>query len=131
MSHTVKIKTTFKDASIFKKALEKFGWTIKENSKIRTYPSDSARDTVYKQIAVNPASSGYDIGITTKPDGEIELYADFYDGSIQKSLGQDLQRLRQEYSTQLTIDEMTFNGFTAEQSVGKNGEILLEFTKAS
>lgn len=130
MSHTVKIKTLFKDLNVFKKALEKFGWTVKENEKIRTYPSDSARNTVYKYVAVNPKQDGYDIGVGQKEDGELELFADFHDGSIAAGLGQDLQKLRQEYSKQLTIDEMTFNGYTVDESTDNNGNISLEFTKA-
>lgn len=126
MSHTVKIKTLFKDFSVFKKALSKFGWTIKEKSKIRTYPSDANRNDIYDYVAVNPKSTGYDIGIKIKPDGELELFCDYYDGSIQASLGNDLNQLRQEYSTQLAVDELTFNGYVVQTTTDSKGNVIIE-----
>ncbi len=130
MSHTVKIKTQFKDLSMFKKALKALGWDVKENTKIRTYHSDPNRDELYKYVAVNPKANGFDVGVKVKPDGEMELFADFYDGSIASTLGADLTKLRQQYATEVTIDELTFNGYVCNTSTDTKGNVIIEAEKA-
>jgi hypothetical protein len=123
MSHTVKIQTQFKIEHInpFKRALDHFGWKIEENAKARTYPGDSARDTVYPMVAKNPIN-GYDLGIKfNEISGEIELYGDFYDGSIAKSLGAQCDHLKQEYSCCVIEDSVAYNGYTATRHTSQEG----------
>jgi hypothetical protein len=98
MSHTVAIKTIFKDKESFMKALESFGWKIREKTTIRTYPSDPQRNKVYDEIAVNPGTgTSYDIGLTVDDSGAITLNCDFYDGTIERSLGKQFALLKREY----------------------------------
>lgn len=102
MSHIAEIQTQFINWDAFVKALNLKGWTIKENSKIRTYPSDPKGNKVYPWIAVNPMASGYDIGITKEADGQIKLHLDFFGGSIANSLGQQLCKLKTDYIVEVT-----------------------------
>lgn len=127
MSHTVKIKTQFKSWEAVKKAFEQFGWTIKENTKIRTYYSDPQKDKIYQYVAFNP-KQGYDLGLAIKQDGEIEVYGDFFDGSIQKSLGSDLCELKKKYSTQVIEDEFLCKGYSVNYETLANGtvEVVVE-----
>ena len=83
MSHTIKIQTKFKSEnfSAFKRALEHFDWSVKENSRARYYSGDSAGSIVYPYVAVNPKSNGYDLGLKIE-DGELAVYGDFYGGSV-------------------------------------------------
>ena len=127
MSHTVKIPAKFRIDQLesFKRALSAFGWTTKEKSTIRTYPSDNARHTVYDLIAVNP-QSGYDLGLVfNQKSGELEVMGDFYDGSIGKTLGNGLEKLKQEYSLAVIEDKFAFEGFVATREVESDGSISI------
>jgi hypothetical protein len=124
MSHTVKIQTKFKNENFnaFRRALEQYGWTLKENAKGRTYPNDPASNTIYPYVAVNPAagSNSYDLGIKIEGD-DIAIYGDFYGGSITKELGQDLNELRKEYAYRVIEERLTNEGYTVERTVQENG----------
>lgn len=125
MSHTVKINTSFKTEHMqsFKRAVESFGWSLKDNSKINTYPSDPGRNKVYPMIMQNPG--GYDIGLLfNEQTGEIELYGDFFDGSIQKTLGSNIDKLKQEYSCAVIEDKLAYDGYTTTRSQNQEtGEV--------
>ena len=125
MSHTVKIQTHFKTENLnsFRRALEHFGWKIVENAKIRTYSSDPARNTVYGMIAQNPGS-GYDMGLKMNEEtGELEVFCDYFDGSITKALGQNMQDLKQEYSCCVIEDKLAYDGYTAARHVDEKGVV--------
>lgn len=105
MSHTVQIKTEFKNRTALEAALTKLGWKLKENTKLRTYPYDPDRDKVYALAAINPMSNGYDVGLKIAETGEIDLLCDFYGGSIAKSLGTDFAILKKEYVIKVVEQE--------------------------
>jgi hypothetical protein len=101
MSHTVALKTQFKNMDLLTKAFKTLGWTIKENSKIRTYPGDPtpAAQVTYKHVAVNPTHGGYDLGLVLdEKTGEITPMGDLFSaGRVQNTLGQDLCELKKQY----------------------------------
>ena len=101
MSHTVAIKTQLKNWNVLEKTLNQLGWIIKQNQKIRTYPSDPERNRVFEHIAFNP-NRGYDVGITTDAEGNISLHYDPYDGSVEKTLGRQFATLKKDYVINLT-----------------------------
>ena len=102
MSHAVEITTTFFNWEALKRALGKLNWQIKENSKIRTYPSDPKGREVYPYVAVNPLPGGYDMGVRVDPvTGQITFIWDSFGGSITKSLGADFVKLKIEYTKEL------------------------------
>lgn len=122
MSHTVKIKTKFTQFDSLKKALDKLGWKIKENAKIRTYPGDSVGQKTWQYVGVNP-ENGYDVGLeVNKTTGEIEVYGDFYGGTIAKTLGNDLNVLKQQYAAQVIEDEYAWEGYNVNVEKLKNGD---------
>ena len=127
MSHTVKIKAQFKieNLSSFRRALEHFGWKLKENSKARTYYSDPARDTIYDMVAVNPATGdAYDLGVKLNHEtGEIEILGDFFGGSVSRTLGAELKHLKKEYSCCVIEDQLAYKGYTPIRQEQNNGEI--------
>ena len=98
MSHTVAIKTQLNNWSTLEKTLNQLGWVIKEKSKIRTYPSDPQRNKVYDFIAQNPMKgSAYDVGITVDAEDNVSLHYDPFDGSVERTLGQQFSTLKREY----------------------------------
>ena len=127
MSHTVKIAAQFKTENLesFKRAIEHFGWKLVENTRIRTYSSDSARNTVYPMIAQNP-NHGYDLGIQfNEATGELEVYGDFFDGSVARTLGRGIDKLKQEYTCCVAEDYFAFHGYTATREVMEDGKIAV------
>lgn len=109
MSHTVAIKTEMNNWELLQKSFSKLGWAIKQKAKIRTYPYDPGRNTVYDYIAINPVN-GYDVGITMEENKEgetqISLHYDPYDGSVERSLGTKFAKLKKEYV--LEVAEQNF-----------------------
>jgi hypothetical protein len=105
MSHTVAIKTEFKNWNILTKTLENLGWTLKQNSKLRTYPSDPQRNTVYEWIAVNPDKNGYDVALRINADESIDLLCDTFGGSIERTLGNQFRTLKKEYVINVAKNE--------------------------
>lgn len=127
MSHTVKIQAKFRveHMNSFKRAMEHFGWKIAENSKIRTYASDPARDTIYPAIAVNP-QQGFDLGIQFNEEtGEIEVLGDFYGGSVAKTLGTNIDKLKQEYACCVAEDHFALMGWSATREVTADDKIVV------
>jgi hypothetical protein len=129
MSHTVKIATQFKveHLNAFKRSLEKFGWTIKEKSKARTYHNDPDRDKVYDYVAVNPGTGNvHDVGINVNNvTNELEIMCDFYGGSIEKTLGKELNNLKKEYSCTVIEDKLAYEGYTVQRQLNLDGSIDL------
>lgn len=128
MSHTVKIKTQFKQASALKEAFRAMGWEIREKSKIRTYPGDSKANVVYDFIAVNPdkdRSYSYDVGVN-EANGELEVHCDFFGGSIAKSLGTDMVKLKDEYACQVIEQKYAYEGAAVFRTTTSDGTIELD-----
>ena len=125
MSHSQKIKTNFIDLPSLKAALSSFGWTLAEKSKAKTYPSDPARSKVYDYTAVNPNTSGYDLGFM-RESGKLEAYGDFYGGSLAKAFGSNLSQPKKAYSKSVFTREWEAQGYTVFSSEDSEGNILLE-----
>jgi hypothetical protein len=98
MSHSVNIKTQFKNVSSLLAQFKAQGWNIVENSKCRTYFSDPRKEEVHKYVAVNPEATGYDIGVNVDNEGNATFVCDFYDRSIERQLGQNLKKIKQGYA---------------------------------
>ncbi len=78
---------------------------LKEKSTIRTYPSDPDRNVVYDYVMVNPHRQGYDVGVKISKDGEVSLNCDFYNGTIEQSLGKQFATLKKEYVINIVKNE--------------------------
>lgn len=100
MSHSVEIKTKFVNKEALVAALQFLGWSVEYNTTRRTYPTDPASGKVHSLVAVNPNSNGYDVGFD-EVDGEYVAYVDWFDRSIAASLGEDLCKLKQQYTVKV------------------------------
>ena len=124
MSHTVKIQVTFKAAELpqLNKAFVVLGWTVANNTSARQY---TGRSETYPMVAVNPdkGASGYDIGMRIKGEN-VEMFSDFYGGSIERSLGPALAKLKQEYAAAVVEDSYPNASVTRTHDTA--GNLLLE-----
>lgn len=144
MSHTVKVDVQFRDLPSLLQAFISLGFTIRNGQKRRTYFADPDAQKIYEIVAVNPnpngvwvqhcrsgnsvQSKGYDMGIEVSDDGEISLFTDPYDQSLQAVLGDNYEALKSAYAL------AEFNHFAMENlgqmehNVLENGEIQVEIT---
>jgi hypothetical protein len=123
MSHSVPIRTEFRNLGALKKAFENLGWSIAENSKLNTYYSDPAREKVFKLLARNTFANGYDVGIVVGDDGII-LECDFFrPGRIIESLGTEFSELKKKYVNAVT--EENFCNVMIEQTFEDGSYILV------
>lgn len=128
MSHTVKIKTQFKQVDQLKAAFRALGWEIKEKARIRTYPGDSKANVVYDYVAVNPdkdKSYSYDVGFN-EAASEIEVFWDPFGGSIAKTLGAEMNKLKDEYACQVIEHKYAYEGAAVFRSTTQDGTIQLD-----
>lgn len=98
MSHSVNIKTQFKNITNLLEQFTLAGWRLDRNTKCVTYPSDPRREEFHTYVAKNPRSSGYDIGIDIDSEGCAYFVCDFFDPSIEQQLGKNLQKIKQGYT---------------------------------
>lgn len=124
MSHTVKIEVKFKTSELpqLEKAFKKLGWKIQQNTKARTYQGTT---NSWNTVAVNPgtAAQDYDIGIVPNK-GEVELFTDFYGGSVERTLGSKIGKLKQEFAAAVIEDE--YPNATINRTVDNKGNLIIE-----
>ena len=121
MSHTVKINAKFlaSELPVLLKVFAKLGWVTQENELIRSYDRTTERFPI---VAKNPDKEhrAYDIGLKIE-GSEVQLYTDFYGGSVAKTLGPDLQILKQEYAVAVIEDE--YPNASIVRNVLPNGDL--------
>jgi hypothetical protein len=98
MSHSVNIITQFKNLKNLLNQFVKAGWTIKQNDVCRTFASDPRKNEVHAYVAVNPEERGYDVGINLDKSGNAYFVCDFFGGSIERSLGAGMHKVKQGYA---------------------------------
>lgn len=98
MSHSVNIKTQFKNINTLLNQFKGLGWEIVTDQKCRTYYSDPRREEVHKYVAKNPQAGGFDVGIGVDNDNNAYFVCDFFDHSIERQLGSNLQKVKQGYA---------------------------------
>lgn len=122
MSHTVKIEVKYKVTELpqLRKAFSVLGWTTADNASARQY----AGRQNYDVVAVNPDTTrlGFDIGMTRQGEN-LDMFSDFYGGSIENSLGTDCSKLKQEFAAAVIADE--FPNATIDRTVDERGNMLL------
>lgn len=129
MSHSVKIECKFKSFNALRKVFENTGWTIQQDTVAKTYFYDPSKNTVYPYVAVNPNTVGYDLGLRINPNGEIEVFGDFFDPSLAAQLGENLSYLKQQYSKQVIEDTYVNEGYAVVYENLKNGSVKVTLTK--
>lgn len=78
-------------------------------------------------IGIPNDKRAYEIGVIHK-DGCYELQTDFFNGGcgMEAVVGEDAWKLRQEYSTQVTMKQYELDGYSVTRQNQENGEVYLE-----
>ena len=125
MSHSVPIKTEFRNEQALCGAFQKLGFTIRQNTKMqKTYYSDPSRDKVFELVAINPNSGGYDVGIVKASDGSFTLECDFFSaGRLSETLGISFAKLKQKYA--ISVTEQNYESVTIEETFEDGSFIIV------
>lgn len=120
MSHAFSTEAAdLKDITLLLRALEALGFTIEENTTIRSYPGDPMLEHEFRYVARNPTKA-YDVGIDLK-DGKVpSLTADYDFGGLKEHLGKNYNKLRQQYGEE-ALKQMarSCNGKEISRTVNK------------
>jgi len=63
----------------------------------------------------------FDLGITQKSDGELELFGDMWGGSISKTLGDGLTTLKKEYAYKVIEQKFAYEGASVFREINQDG----------
>jgi hypothetical protein len=74
---------------------------------------------------VNPTTAGYDVGIDLNEKGEAYFTCDFFDRSIEKQLGKNLQKVKQNYSLTQIKQFMREEGMDYNVTELESGEMKI------
>ena len=129
MSHSVNIKTQFKKIENLLSQFKKHGWSIVENSKCSTYPSDPRKEELHRYVAKNPTTAGYDVGINIDSDGNAYFVCDFFDRSIERQLGSNLKDVKQGYALDEIKKLMQEEDLAYQVSELPTGELIVTAEK--
>lgn len=126
MSHTVKIDVQFKVSEVpqLEKAFKTLGWGFVQNSQIMTYAGLSPKNYDYAAINPEKENRGFDIGLT-KNGENLEIFTDMWGGSVERTLGANLSKLKQQFALEVIADEFS-NNSTISSSRDEKGNLLVE-----
>jgi hypothetical protein len=125
MSHSVNIKTEFKNIENLLGQFRKRKWNIITDSKCNTYYSDPRKEEVHKYVAKNPSNGGFDVGIDVDNTGNAYFVCDFYDRSIEKQLGHNLKDIKQGYALEEVKKLMHEEDLSYSVSELPSGELVI------
>jgi len=99
MSHFSQVQTQITNIEALKAAVKALGFELQENAVVRGYGSQ----TTTAQLVIKLPGK-YDCGFNyNQATKSYTAVADFYDNHVEKHLGKDLSKLKQEYARQHII----------------------------
>lgn len=141
MSHIVSIDMEVKDLDALAKAAEACGCELVRNQKTYRWYGRSVGDSPLPQgftaadlgkcehaIRVKGKPNAYEVGVVRRKDGRgFTLLWDFWSGGfgLQDAVGEDANRLKQNYATQVARKYWTRKGYTVSESRREDGTVVL------
>ena len=125
MSHSVNIKTKFKNIDLLLEQFKLKGWRIVENQCRNTYPSDPTGKTPNKYVAKNPQPRGYDVGIDVDDEGNATFVYDPYDRGVEQQLGNRLRDIKQNYTLSIVNKALEYEDLRYNVERLPNGELII------
>ena len=119
MSHFTTIKTQIKDVAALKSACEELGLKLVPNTNARGYLGNT-----HKGEYVIKLKGPYDIALNQQ-DGAYGLTADFWDGHVEKEVGQNYGKLLQLYGVHKASIEARKKGLSVHRQQKQDGSIKL------
>ncbi|MEQ2010125.1 MAG: DUF1257 domain-containing protein [Limisphaerales bacterium] len=120
MSHFTTIKTQIKDITALRAAVSELGLQLLANTEARGYISNKTKGDFVLRL-----KGPYDVALNQQPDGTFGLTTDWWDGHVEREVGQNFGRLLQLYGVQKATLEAKKKGMTVLRRSQPNGSIKL------
>ena len=120
MSHFATITTQIKDLAALRSACTELGLSIVASATARGYSTNTVRGDHVIRL-----KGPYDIAVNQQPDGTFGLTTDWWDGHVEKEVGQNFGRLLQLYAIHKATAEARKRGHFVTRKAAQNGAIKL------
>ena len=135
MSHVAKISVGLRDLRALAAAAPLFGMELVENQTgFKTYQREFAQagscEHVLKQTAPRAGGLNYEVGLKRNAEGSFDLLWDRFDHGLVNCIGQNAEKLRQEYAAAVTSQACYDQGYETRREVDADtGEIVIVASK--
>ena len=120
MSHFTTIKTQIKDIEALRSACQEMGLSLLQNAEARGYYQNKIKGEFVVRL-----KGHYDIAVNKQKDGTFALTCDWWDGHVEKEVGQNYGKLLQLYGVHKAIREAKRKGHLVQRRQQENGAIKL------
>src|ERR1043165_8579237 len=120
MSHFATITTQIKDIAALERPCAELGVEVIANAKARGYSTNSIKGDHVIRL-----KGPYDIAVNKQPDDTFGLTTDWWNGHVEKEVGQNFGRLLQLYAVHKATAEARKRGHSVQRKAGQNGAIKL------
>ncbi len=120
MSHFTSITTQIRDITALRGACGELGIQVLENAEARGYSTNTTRGDYVVRLR-----GPYDIALNRQQDGTYGLTTDWWDGHVEKEVGNNYGRLLQLYAVHKATIEARKRGHSVQRRQQKNGAIKL------
>jgi len=120
MSHFATITTQIKDLAALQSACTELGLAVVAHATARGYSTNTVRGDHVIRL-----KGPYDIAVNQQPDGTFGLTTDWWDGHVEKEVGQNFGRLLQLYAVHKATTEARKRGHFVARKAAQNGAIKL------
>ena len=120
MSHFTAIKTQIKDIDSLRSAVQEMGLSLLQKTTARGYYKNNIKGDHVIRL-----KGPYDVAVNKQPDGTFGLTTDWWEGHVEKEVGQNFGRLLQLYAVHKDTAEARKRGHSVKRKAGQNGAIKL------
>lgn len=120
MSHFTTIKTQIKDIHALRSACQELKLELLPDAEARGYNGALQRGKFIIRL-----KGPYDVALHRQPDGSYGLTTDWWDGHVEKEVGQDYGKLLQLYGVHKATIEARKKGLSVLRRQQTNGSIKL------
>ena len=120
MSHFTSITTQIKDIAALRSACGELGLDVLDKTTARGYSTNAVSGDHVIRL-----KGPYDVAINKQPDGTFGLTTDWWNGHVEKEVGQGYGKLLQLYGVHKATLEARKKGHMVRRSQQQNGAIKL------
>jgi hypothetical protein len=120
MSHFTSIQTQIKDIEALREACAELGLELLPHAEARGYGS-----TVHRGEFIIRLKGPYDVALNRQTDSTYGLTTDWWDGHVEKEVGNNYGRLLQLYAVHKTAREARKRGLSVQRTLRTDGSIKL------
>ena len=120
MSHFTTIQTQIKDIEALREACREMGLELLQDAEARGYGSARQRGEFIIRL-----KGPYDVALNRQADSTYGLTTDWWDGHVEKEVGNNYGRLLQLYAVHKTAREARKRGLSVQRTLRTDGSIKL------